>query len=210
MSSPDEAAPPLATPILGSQALSGEAPGLAGDSFAETPKQEATSGRLEQAPRTPEASFVALYQAQYPRLVRALMLAGADLASAEDHAQEAFARILVRWDKVARGPSPAGYVFVSGFRAWRRGLRRRALWNPGSSNDLGLAVCADAMAQADSEMTLRGLLGAMPPKRRAVAVMCLVEGLSVAEASVALGLARGTVRKHLGAARSDLAALLER
>jgi DNA-directed RNA polymerase specialized sigma24 family protein len=38
--------------------------------------------------------------------------------------------------------------------------------------------------------------------------MCLVVGLPVAEAADALGIADGTVRKHLEEARKDLAASL--
>jgi DNA-directed RNA polymerase specialized sigma24 family protein len=44
----------------------------------------------------------------------------------------------------------------------------------------------------------------MPPKRRACAVLCFVVGVSVHEAGEALGIADGTVRKHLEAARQDL------
>jgi RNA polymerase sigma factor (sigma-70 family) len=47
-------------------------------------------------------------------------------------------------------------------------------------------------------------LAAMPPRRRACAVMGLVVGLSTSEVSSALGIAEGTVRKHLGEAREDL------
>ena len=39
--------------------------------------------------------------------------------------------------------------------------------------------------------------------------MCLVVGLSAVEAGEALGIADGTVRKHLDEARKDLAAYLE-
>jgi DNA-directed RNA polymerase specialized sigma24 family protein len=40
--------------------------------------------------------------------------------------------------------------------------------------------------------------------------MCLVVGMSTGEAASALGIAEGTVRKHLGEARNDLRHALER
>jgi DNA-directed RNA polymerase specialized sigma24 family protein len=44
----------------------------------------------------------------------------------------------------------------------------------------------------------------MPPKRRACAVMCLLVGLTPHQAGDSLGIADGTVRKHLDEARRDL------
>ena len=55
-------------------------------------------------------------------------------------------------------------------------------------------------------VAVEAALAAMPPRRRACAVMCLVVGLPVQEAARALGIADGTVRKHLEEARRDLRA----
>src|SRR5580704_12863833 len=70
--------------------------------------------------------FVDCYQTHYRRLVRALSLSGADPATAEDVAQEAFARAFVRWRGIRRGTNPAGYVYTSGFRLLQRAHRRAA------------------------------------------------------------------------------------
>ncbi len=69
------------------------------------------------------ADFVDCYQAHYRRLVRALRLSGADPATAEDVAQEAFARALARWRRVSRGTNPPGYVYTTGFRLLQRAQR---------------------------------------------------------------------------------------
>ena len=79
--------------------------------------------------------FAELFHTQYPRVVRALVLAGA--ADAEDIAQEAFARTLRHWRRVRTGANPAGYVFRVAFRlvgkapgtpwAWRTCL---LTWGP--------------------------------------------------------------------------------
>jgi RNA polymerase sigma factor (sigma-70 family) len=169
--------------------------------------------------------FVDCYQTHYHRLVRALRLSGADPATAQDVAQEAFARALARWRSVSRGTNPPGYVYTTGFRLLRRAQRRRTVvtvtapvssassagWRPwpelparssmGGADPTGRA----ALTAVAVEVTLAG----MPPRRRACAVMCLVLGLSVADAARALGIADGTVRKHLDEARRDLQAACE-
>ena len=57
---------------------------------------------------------------------------------------------------------------------------------------------------AVTSVAIENALAAMPPRRRECAVMCLVVGLPVREAASALGIADGTVRKHLEEARRDL------
>ena len=53
-------------------------------------------------------------------------------------------------------------------------------------------------------VTVEATITAMPDKRRACALLCLVVGVSTRDVAEALGLADGTVRKHLEAARADL------
>ena len=151
------------------------------------------------------SDFVECYLMHYRRLVRALRLGGADPATAEDLAQESFARALARWRRVRRGANPPGYVYTTGFRLLQRSQRRSAQisgLNEARSGALVDAPAADAAATF--AVALEQALTEMPPKRRACAVMCLVVGMSVHEAGEALGIADGTVRKHLDEARRDL------
>lgn len=147
----------------------------------------------------------------YRRLVRALRLGGADEATAEDLAQEAFARALARWRRVSKGANPPGYVYRTGFRLLQRSRRRSGLEAP-SASEPGIpgtpgTPATPATTGADTAAALVDFevaLDRMPPRRRACAVMCMVVGMSVAETGEALGIADGTVRKHLEEARSDL------
>ena len=163
----------------------------------------------------PTTDFVTCYELHYRRLVLALELAGADRQMAEDVAQEAFARALVHWWRVRRGPNPPGYVYAAGFRllarAQRRSARDRLDDDPSATAAAGgSTVGTDPTAQsAVSSLDIRAALTAMPARRRACAVMCLVVGLSAVEAGEALGIADGTVRKHLDEARKHLASYLE-
>ena len=158
--------------------------------------------------------FVECYVMHYRRLVRALCLSGADAATAEDVAQEAFARALGRWRRVSKGTNPPGYVYVAGFRLLQKGMRRSARWDVGDVPEptprqtvYGPTATSSTEAAATTTVAVEAALAEMPPKRRACAVMCLVVGLPVHEAGEALGIADGTVRKHLEEARRDLRAV---
>jgi DNA-directed RNA polymerase specialized sigma24 family protein len=146
--------------------------------------------------------FVECYQTHYRRLIRALRLSGADRSTAEDVAQEAFARSLVHWRRVRKGTNPVGYVYTAAFRLWQRSqlplVEATAIVPPPSTPAAEGAVT--------TSLAIEGALAAMPPKRRACAVLCLVVGVSTRDASNALGIAEGTVRKHIEDARRDIRA----
>ena len=155
----------------------------------------------------PEATsddFVDLFREHYPRLARALRLAGADQWQAEDIAQEAFARTLGHWRRVRGGPNPPGYVFRTAFRLlYKRGVLPAVEDDePDARPDERAISPADAAAHA---VDLERALAAMPPRRRACVVLCWLLETPTGEAAEALGIADGTVRKHLEAARRDLA-----
>jgi RNA polymerase sigma-70 factor (ECF subfamily) len=159
--------------------------------------------------------FVDCYQTHYRRLVRALRLSGADAASAEDIAQEAFARALVHWRRIRRGTNPPGYVYTTSFRLLQRAQRRQspsplsADAVPGAPDSQTITSPAPTESAALTALAVEAGLARMPPRRRACAVMCLVVGLPVADAASALGITAGTVRKHLDEARQDLQAVCE-
>ena len=74
--------------------------------------------------------FVTVYEAHYPRLVRALEIGGLDRPAAEDVAQEAFARTLGHWRRVRLGTNPPGYVYRTAFRLSRSRWRREDTLDP--------------------------------------------------------------------------------
>jgi RNA polymerase sigma-70 factor, ECF subfamily len=149
--------------------------------------------------------FVECYQSHYRPLVRALRLAGADSASAEDLAQEAFGRALARWHRVSRGANPPGYVYTVAFRLLQR-TQRRIFSGSGARGQRSRSAAETTEDAALTTVAVESTLAAMPPRRRMCAVMCLVIGLPVREVAAALGIADGTVRKHLEEARRDLRA----
>ena len=148
------------------------------------------------------SDFVEVYESHYGRLVRALEIGGLERATAEDVAQEAFARTLGHWRRVRLGTNPPGYVYRVAFRLARRSFRRE---QPLTGE---LQSAGDLAGQVVTRAAVAAALAAMPPRRRACAVMCLLSGLSTKEAARALGIAEGTVRKQLELARGSLRAQL--
>jgi len=147
--------------------------------------------------------FVTVYEAHYPRLVRALEISGLDRPSAEDVAQEAFARTLGHWRRVRLGSNPPGYVYRTAFRL------SRGHWKHDEPLESERASRHDTAAEAVAALGLEDALSAMPARRRACAMACFVVGLTPKEAARSLGIAEGTVRKQLGLARDDLRHLIE-
>jgi RNA polymerase sigma factor (sigma-70 family) len=144
--------------------------------------------------------FAAMFASHYHRVVRALVLGGLDPSSAEDVAQEAFARTLAHWRRVRTGSNPPGYVFRTAFRLARRQFRRP----PDLPLEEANVVGPDELGGVALRLDVEEALAAMPPRRRACAVGCLVVGLSTGEVARSLGIAEGTVRKQLELARRAL------
>ena len=147
--------------------------------------------------------FVAVYEQHYRRLVRALEIGGLDSSTAEDVAQEAFARTLGHWRRVRLGSNPPGYVYRTAFRL------SRVHWKTAFAPEVERASGDDPASAAVASVTVEAALAGMPARRRACATLCFVVGLTPKEAARSLGIAEGTVRKQLGLARDELQRLLE-
>jgi len=167
-----------------------------------SPDGDAPRSALVQDTGGVDDDFVALYTSQYPRLVRALLLGGADRATAEDTAQEAFARTLGHWRRVRLGRNPTGYVYRVAFRLLRR-VRR------GNLPLEGEVPSPDIATEATLTVGIERALQAMPAARRRCAVLCLVIGVTTKDAARTLRIAESTVRKQIELARRDLRQFLD-
>jgi RNA polymerase sigma-70 factor (ECF subfamily) len=156
------------------------------------------SGRA--APAADDGDFAALYLHHYSRLVRALMIAGADLPTAQDLAQEAFARAFRRWRHVRAGANPPGYLHTVAFRLLRR---RHPLDEAPLDDDLHPSTPGVEEAAVDAE-TVRLALAAMPPRQRACVALCVYLGYTTEETAGLLGISPSTVRVQLYRARQRL------
>ena len=134
------------------------------------------------------------------------MVAGNDQAAA-DAVQEAFVKAHLRWGRISKYDDPIGWVrrvAINHVRDDHRrsGRKRLAISRLGREDDG--SVTTPEIDEFDR------LLALLPKQQRAVTALFYVEGLSIEEIAVALGIASGTVKSHLHDARNGLRPVLER
>ena len=146
-----------------------------------------------------------------PRLTAGL----GDRAEAEDAAQEAFAKALVRWSRVRAMERPDGWVFIVASRGARRALARADRLN-GSVGHASTGVAgAGAVAapgpgeEAGHGLTEGGLLDGLTPRERLAVLLRFHEDLKLADVAQAMGCrVAGTVKATLHSALTKLRAQL--
>jgi RNA polymerase sigma-70 factor, ECF subfamily len=149
-------------------------------------------------------SFDEVFAVEYPRLLRALAVAG-DAAHAEDAVQEAFIAAERRWSRVSTLDDPAGWVrrvALNRLANGRRNRRRRA-------EILASVRPPDPTTLDALDLDLLDALRALPDRQRLTLCLHHLGGYPVAEIAAMLGVADGTVKSNLHDARSALRRRLE-
>ncbi|MGW2787711.1 RNA polymerase sigma factor [Streptomyces populi] len=161
---------------------------------------------------TPAAdlSFDELFETGFTRVVRSLVLLGADRGTAEDLAQEAFWTAYQRWNEVRPYDRPIAWVAKTALNKWRQycrtadrrdGLLARA-------DPLRLVKENKDLAEVDKRLDLRRSLLELPLGQREVIVLRYIIDQSVSDIARTLGRAEGTVKSQLFDARHALADLI--
>jgi RNA polymerase sigma factor (sigma-70 family) len=157
-------------------------------------------------------AFLALYQQNLPRVYAVCLRMLADGEEAEEVAQQ----VLIRaWETLGsyRGESPlsawihriAINVALDYLRSRRR-LGRRVQF----TDDLETYDNPDPASSREIQIDIEQAIAALPPQARAVVVLHDIEGYSHGEISDLLGIAIGTSKAHLHAARRLLKEVLGR
>jgi RNA polymerase sigma-70 factor (ECF subfamily) len=148
-------------------------------------------------------TFEILFEDESERLLRVLCVITGSRSDAEDIAQEAFTKILERWNEVAAMEHPAGYLyrtamnlFRSDYRRARRALRR--LVSVTSEPD-------DVFAPVEDRDQAAHALAVLTPRQRAALVLTEALGYSGEETGELLGIKASTVYALTHQARAALA-----
>lgn len=162
-----------------------------------------------------EAAFGELFQ-RYALKLRAYMLRqGADMATAEELAQET---LLVVWRKAALYSAEKGslstWIFTIARNLRIDRLRREAAWQELPDNLSETLVSDDkppdeAVSDRQREGRVRAVLATLSSEQRQVVEMAYVEGLSHSEISERLGLPLGTVKSRMRLAYEKVRTALE-
>jgi len=146
--------------------------------------------------------FDDFFEIEHERLLGALYVVTGDLNEAEDLMQEAFVKVLQRWDVVQSLTDPTGYlyrtamnVFRTRYRRSRMAIRRMASI---SRRD------RDPFDEVEIREDVRLALTTLTPRQRAAIVLTELLGYPPSEAARALGVKASTVRALTTQARSTL------
>jgi RNA polymerase sigma-70 factor (ECF subfamily) len=142
--------------------------------------------------------------ARGPALLRTAYLICGDRHQAEDLFQNAMARLLVHWSRVASG-DPEAYVrriLINSTINWWQRLRARET----SVEVVPERAGADFAAQQADRDEMWRALAALAPRQRAVLVLRYYEDLTEAQTATLLGCSVGTVKSQHAKALAALRA----
>jgi RNA polymerase sigma-70 factor, ECF subfamily len=144
--------------------------------------------------------FDEFFTEHYPRVVGSLELAGGAAGDAEDAAQEAFVKAMLRWRSVSTMDRPATWVYVVAVRAMRRRLLRdRPVAEAAREREV-----SDRTEDVVTAAVISSALDALPARQRLAVVLRFHGDLSVPEIARAMRCSQGTVKSTLHAALGRL------
>jgi|SRR5215217_2440974 len=128
---------------------------------------------------------------------------GSGWAEADDLAQETF---LAAWRSLRSLKDPGGVrAWMCGI-AWRKAHDRIRSTRRGAARDAVWMETVEVPAGVSNEdrLALQAAMAELPTDVRACVALCLADGWSHGEASLALGLPLGTVKSHVARGRARL------
>ncbi|NNE71411.1 MAG: sigma-70 family RNA polymerase sigma factor, partial [Rhodothermales bacterium] len=146
------------------------------------------------------SAFRKFFEAWHKPLLRYLLHRRVPPDVAEDLVQNAFVHIWENRGKIRTDGSLKGLLFRIGYTRALNHFRDTARFE-GELDEQALGVPApdvDPAEQRDVRDRVREAVDALPERRRAVFELCVLEGLSYAEAAEALEISRKTVENHMG------------
>jgi RNA polymerase sigma-70 factor (ECF subfamily) len=143
----------------------------------------------------------------FPGVARAAALVARDRQLGPDIAQEAFARLYERWDRIESRDHARNFAYRVAVNLARSHLRRRIAAPFGLSGPERAG--RDSTASSAAWLDAVAALGDLSPKQRACIVLVDYADLDAASTSAVLGMAEATVRVHLLRGRRALRARLD-
>jgi RNA polymerase sigma-70 factor (ECF subfamily) len=148
------------------------------------------------------ATFDDLFRAMFPKVAGTAALVARDPHLGPDIAQEAFARLYERWDRMESPEHARNFVFRVAVNLGRSHLRRRLAAPFGLSGPE--PVTLDATGRSDDWLSIAGALARLSPSQRAAVVLIDYADLDSAGAAAILGVTASTARSNLMRGRTAL------
>jgi RNA polymerase sigma-70 factor, ECF subfamily len=150
---------------------------------------------------TPPTSFEAFFEEHRQEVFSAVWMIVRDRQETEDLVQEAFVKVLERWDRFGDVLDPTAYTIRMAVNAW---LSRRRRATVTMRKAFHLIPDEDPMTQADAREDADRVLDTLTPKQRAAVVLTLMLGFTSEEAARVLRVRPSTVRVLVKRARDKL------
>lgn len=148
-----------------------------------------------------QTSFEDLFQGEKAGLYGVLCIVTRNRHEAEEITQEAFVRVLERWDRVGAMKDPRAYLYRTAMNTFRTGFRHAAM---AAKRTLDLSRPDDAMADVDARDAAMRALAPLSPRQRAAVVLTDLLGFPSKEVARMLGIRASTVRMHVSRAHTAL------
>jgi RNA polymerase sigma-70 factor (ECF subfamily) len=148
-----------------------------------------------------QASFEEFFQREKAGLYGALCMVTHNRYEAEELTQDAFVRVLERWDRVAVMDDPRAYLYRTAMNAFRTGYRRTAM---AAKRAIGVGRPDDAIAGVEAQDTTMRALATLSPRQRAAVVLTDLLEFPSEQAARMLGIRAATVRTHVSRAHAAL------
>jgi RNA polymerase sigma factor (sigma-70 family) len=152
---------------------------------------------------TADPRFEEVYRAEYGPVCRTVYLLAGDWGVAEEATQEAFARALVRWERLRDEGWVGGWITTTALNVARRAMRRTTAPAPPGPSDLVTEAAPDGL------MDLHRIIRDLPDRQQEAALLYFVADRPVSEIARVMGCREGTVKAHLDRARRSLRRALE-
>ena len=148
--------------------------------------------------------FAQFVEARERALQRTAYLLTGDWALAEDLVQTALARTWPRWERIRQRDDPEIYVRRVMVNTWTTWKRRRWRGERPSAAVPDTAAAGDMAEEVTVRVGLRGALGSLTPRQRAVVVLRVYDDLPEAQVAYVLNCAVGTVKATMSQALAKL------
>jgi RNA polymerase sigma-70 factor (ECF subfamily) len=159
-----------------------------------------TAGEREDAgSRT--LGFDEFFEARHGELFAALCLITRNRYEAEEIMQDAFLKLLERWDRVASMDDPTGYLYRTSMNVFRKRHRRAKL---AMKRTIGLTPRDDELDEVEAREAVVRALAPLTPSQRAAIVLTDLLDFSSEEAAELLGTTAGAVRTLASRGREAL------
>jgi RNA polymerase sigma-70 factor, ECF subfamily len=146
-------------------------------------------------------SFEEFYEAHRQKLFVSLCLLTGNRQEAEEVMQDAFVRILERWDRIGDVHDPSAFLFRVSMNVFRNRYRRAKL---AMRRTLSAGPMTDDLAVVEDRDAVVRVLRTLTPQQRHAAVLTWILGYSSEETGKMLGIRASTVRVLTSRARASM------